>query len=103
VSGDAIGRLLRSMLGPPEPSPGPPFTHVHVMPETEEEIAAQPYLPTMTVERREPCRYCGQEVILGKHGWRLDNNSPAGYGCADAPRGYHGVTRSSQPAAARRT
>ena len=48
--GDGFGRLLRSMLGAPDPQPGPPFTHVHAMPETEEEIAAQPYLPTMTVE-----------------------------------------------------
>jgi hypothetical protein len=50
VSDDAFGRLLCSMLGPPELSPGPPFTHVLAMPETEEEIAAQPYLPAMTAE-----------------------------------------------------
>ncbi len=91
----AMDSLLRSMLGPPDPEPGPPYVHVLAMPETEEEIAAQPYLPTMTVERREPCRYCGQEIILGKHGWRLDNNSPAGYPCADAPRGYHGVAKAN--------
>ena len=39
------------------------------------------------------CRYCGQEVILGKRGWRLDNNHPAGYDCEAAPLGYHGTDR----------
>lgn len=44
-------------------------------------------------DRRETCRYCGQEVILGKHGWRLDNNSVSGERCPTAPRGYHGIDK----------
>lgn len=43
------------------------------------------------------CRYCGQEVVLGKHGWRLDTNGTGGEACQAAPRGYHGVDK--QPAA----
>ena len=43
--------------------------------------------------RRETCRYCYQEVILGKHGWRLDNNSASGNTCEAAPRGYHGISK----------
>jgi hypothetical protein len=42
-------------------------------------------------ERRTNCRYCNEEVILGKHGWRIDNNSPSGYDCPDAPKRYHGA------------
>ena len=39
------------------------------------------------------CRYCRQEVILGKRGWRLDSNHPSGYDCPSAPRGYHGTDK----------
>jgi len=39
------------------------------------------------------CRYCHQEVILSKNGWRLDNNHPSGYDCEAAPRGRHGADR----------
>jgi hypothetical protein len=46
--------------------------------------------------RRETCRYCHQEVILGKHGWRLDNNSTSGNTCEVAPRGYHGIVRAEK-------
>lgn len=42
--------VLRAALGPgPEPSSGPPYIHVLKHPETDEEIAAQPYLPTYTI------------------------------------------------------
>jgi hypothetical protein len=48
------------------------------------------------------CRYCGQDVALGKHGWRLIINGPSGYEpkdapyhCGQAPLGYHGPDRSS--------
>jgi hypothetical protein len=38
---DDFGRLLRSMLGPPEPQPGPPYLHVAPFhPLTGEELAA---------------------------------------------------------------
>lgn len=47
----------------------------------------------MSDDRRETCRYCHEEVILGKSGWRLDNNSTAGNACEAAPRGYHGVSK----------
>jgi hypothetical protein len=46
--------------------------------------------------RRETCRYCLREVILGKHGWRLDNNSASGNFCEAAPRGYHGIDKSQR-------
>jgi hypothetical protein len=39
------------------------------------------------------CRYCGNRVILGKHGWRLDVNDSSGYACPDAPLGYHGTEK----------
>ena len=45
----------------------------------------------MTDPGRRTCRYCGQEVILGKHGWRLDTSGAAGYPCEAAPLGYHGA------------
>jgi len=46
-----MGRLLRSMLGP-DPSPGPPYVHVLKLPETEEEMAANPFdEPMFTVAR----------------------------------------------------
>lgn len=87
------GPLIRSMMGDPEPGDGP-HVHVHHGPETEEEMRAAPLEPSFTVERLEParrtCRYCGREVVLGKHGWRLDVKSAAGYTCPDAPLGYHG-------------
>jgi hypothetical protein len=35
-----------------DPVPGPPYTHVHRLPETEEDAAAEPFLPAFTVERR---------------------------------------------------
>ena len=34
---DAFGKLLRAMLGPPDPQPGPPYTHVHAFPVPAEE------------------------------------------------------------------
>ncbi len=45
------GDFLRALLGPldPEPSAAPPYTHVLKHPETEEEMAAEPMLPTHTV------------------------------------------------------
>jgi hypothetical protein len=46
-----MGGLLRAMLGPPEPSPGPPYAHVLKLPETEEEMAAEPVWPHFTVTR----------------------------------------------------
>lgn len=49
------GDYLRALLGPldPEPSPGPPYTHVHRLPETEEEMASGPWPPiTHTITRR---------------------------------------------------
>ena len=50
---EGAGGFLRALLGPvsPEPASGPPYTHVLKFPETEEEEAAQPYLPTHTVSR----------------------------------------------------
>jgi hypothetical protein len=50
-SNDAFGKLLRGMLGPPDPQPGPPYAHTLTHPETEEEMAAEPALPSFTVER----------------------------------------------------
>lgn len=48
---EGAGDFLRALLGPlhPEPSAGPPYTHVLRHPETEEEIAAEPMLPAYTV------------------------------------------------------
>lgn len=43
--------------------------------------------------RIDTCRYCDQEVVLGKHGWRLDNNRSGGEVCESAPRSYHGVAK----------
>lgn len=71
MTGDTLGNFLRSMLGPPDPHPGPPYTHTLAMPETEEEITAQPYLPTMTVDRRESCR-----VYWGSHGCEHPRGHP---------------------------
>ena len=49
-----------------------------------------------------PCRYCGEPVVPGKHGWRLIVNGPAGYDpkdapyhCGQAPAGYHGTDTAS--------
>lgn len=47
-------------------------------------------------ERRATCRYCGDEIILGKRGWRLDINSVAGYHCEDAPRGQHNPRKDAE-------
>jgi hypothetical protein len=48
------------------------------------------------------CRYCGQQVVPGKHGWRLAVNGRSGYqpedapyDCGQAPLGYHGADKSS--------
>jgi hypothetical protein len=49
--GEGWGGMLDRMLGPQEPSPGPPYTHVLKLPETEEEIAAEPLLPRLTITR----------------------------------------------------
>lgn len=56
---DAFGSLLRAMLGPPDPQPGPPYTHVHEFPQEPSEGDAvdvedwEPPPPayTYTVER----------------------------------------------------
>lgn len=51
---EGAGALLAAMFGPPadQPSSGPPYTHVHRLPETEEEIAAAPWPPiTHTITR----------------------------------------------------
>jgi hypothetical protein len=47
--------------------------------------------------RIDTCRYCGHEVVLGKHGWRLDTNRAGGEACQAAPRGYHGVDKPGRP------
>lgn len=41
-------------------------------------------------QRWERCRYCAQEIVLGKRGWRIDGVTMAAYECKAAPRGYHG-------------
>jgi hypothetical protein len=57
MTDDALGSLLRSMLGPPDPQPGPPCTHTLRYPEPEVDDdgnPTEPYRPpppTMTVER----------------------------------------------------
>lgn len=51
MTDNAFGKLLRGMLGRPDPQPGPPYTHTLTHPETEEETAAEPALPAFTVER----------------------------------------------------
>ena len=51
---DEHGELLGRLFGPSadEPSSGPPYTHVHRLPETEEEIASGPWPPiTHTITR----------------------------------------------------
>ena len=48
---EGAGDFLRTLLGPLEPglSAEPPYTHVLRLPETEEEMAAEPVLPAYTV------------------------------------------------------
>jgi hypothetical protein len=87
------------MLGPgPDEAGGPPYVHVHQFPEEPEDGPPPEYVP-LSIERRGPregtCRYCGQRLVLGKHGWRLDVNSSAGYACEAAPLGYHGVNKTA--------
>jgi len=50
---DEHGEFLSRLFGPAadEPSSGPPYTHVHRLPETEEEMAAAPLLPSHTITR----------------------------------------------------
>ena len=47
---DAMAGFLRSIMQP-EPHSGPPYVHVHKLPETEEEMAAAPFLPSLTITR----------------------------------------------------
>jgi len=50
---DAFGGMLRAMLGPPEPQPGPPYEHVHSFPqEHSEDEAWEPPTAAYTVVRR---------------------------------------------------
>lgn len=46
----AMTGFLRLIMRP-DPSPGPPYTHVRKLPETEEEMAAAPFLPSLTITR----------------------------------------------------
>ena len=48
-SSDAAGHLLQAIFGAPEHRDGPPFTHTLKLPETEEEMAAEPP-PSFTLE-----------------------------------------------------
>lgn len=51
---EGAGALLAAMFGPSagQPPSGPPHTHVHRPPETDEEIAASPWPPiTHTITR----------------------------------------------------
>lgn len=95
ITGEGWGTWLPAMLGGDDDDGGPPFTHRHALELTETEDAFAPASPgpSFTVERRAACRYCGQEIVLGKHGWRLDVNDSPGYECPDAPRGYHGIDK----------
>ena len=43
--------FLRTALGPGRDQPGPPYAHVFRPPETEEEMAADPFLPSLTITR----------------------------------------------------
>jgi len=47
--GEFLGRLFGAAAD--EPSSGPPYTHVHMLPETEEEMAAERSLPSHTITR----------------------------------------------------
>lgn len=52
-SPEAVGAMagfLRAVMQP-EPSAGPPHVHVHRLPEAEEEMAAGPFLPSLTIAR----------------------------------------------------
>lgn len=49
MSEDATGHLLRNIFGAQEPEPGPSFTHTLKLPDTEEEMAAEPP-PSFTLE-----------------------------------------------------
>ena len=48
---DGAGAWLSRMLGPGPSHSGPPYTHVHKLPETEEEMAAAPEMPPFTISR----------------------------------------------------
>jgi hypothetical protein len=50
---DEHGEFLRRLFGPTagQPSSGPPYTHVHRLPEAEEEMAAAPLLPSLTITK----------------------------------------------------
>lgn len=50
---DAAARLLRDIFGSQEPPPGPPFTHTLRLPETEQEMAAEPGA-SFTITEDEP-------------------------------------------------
>lgn len=50
----AAGRLLQDIFGGGDHQPGSPFTHTLKLPETEEEMAAAPLLPSFTLSEDEP-------------------------------------------------
>lgn len=52
---EGAGGFLRTLLGPhsAEPSSGPPYTHVHKLPEDEEGQEYEPWVP-FTVEHDRP-------------------------------------------------
>jgi len=93
VSDRTCGEFVRSMMGAdPDPGDGHPYEHVLRLPETEEEMAAEPFLPSLTIiraTRRGTCRRCGKPVTHGPKGWRDDEDGPLAYGCPDAPLGFH--------------
>jgi len=92
------GPPIAALFGGGNRQPGSPYEHVHQFPEVPEDEPPPEYVP-FTIERgsqrESACRYCGQKVLLGKHGWRLDINSAAGYECGAAPLGYHGVDKTA--------
>ena len=53
AEGGAGAGFLSRLFGPlaDQPSSGPPYTHVHRLPETEEEMMAAPLLPAHTITR----------------------------------------------------
>jgi hypothetical protein len=51
AGGETIGMFLSAMLGGRPRQDGPPYEHRHALPETEEEMAAAPLLPTMDMVR----------------------------------------------------
>jgi len=48
---DEHGEFLGRLFGPAPSQSGPPYTHVHQLPETEEEMTAAPLPPSHTITR----------------------------------------------------